>query len=156
VGSWCGMLRRIRRLATLPPGERALALQALWTLLWVRLLLWALSFRRVRAVVDRLAMAAEPVPDADFARAVRRAVDRAARTVPGSDCLPRALTAEVMLRRAGRPARVSIGVASDGRLLSAHAWTESAGLMVTGERNDPHDFRTLTVFGDAPPATGRP
>lgn len=141
------MLRRVRKLSTLPSGERALALQALGTLSVVRLILWMLPFRQVRALVERLAATAAATPDLAFARAVRRAVDRAARTVAGSDCLPQALTAEVMLRRAGLPARVSIGVASDGQLLSAHAWVESAGFLVTGDSTDIDKYQTLVVYG---------
>lgn len=140
------MLRRLRRLSTLPSSERALALRALATLATVRLLLWLLPFRRVRTTVDRCAGQAVAARDPAFARAVRRAVDRAARTLPGSDCLPRALTAEVMLRRAGQPAQVSIGVASDGQLLSAHAWVESAGVLVTGDSADLGRFRTLAIY----------
>lgn len=147
------MLRRARRLSTLPSGERTLALQALATLSMVRLILWMLPFRQVRAVVDRWAGSAAAHPDLAFARAVRRAVDRAARTLAGSDCLPQALTAELMLRRAGLPARVSIGVASDGQLLSAHAWVESAGVLVTGDGTDINQFRTLVVYGAETRAT---
>jgi hypothetical protein len=112
-----------------------------------------LPFRQVRAVVDRWASAQAVQRDSVFARAVRRAVDRAARSIPGSDCLPQALTAELMLRRAGLPARVSIGVASDGQLLSAHAWVESAGLLVTGDSADLDQFRTLVVYGSDTRAT---
>jgi len=150
------MLRRVRRLATLPSAERALALQALGTLAVVRLILWALPFRQVRATVDRWAGRAVAPRDPACAPAVRRAVDRAARTLPGSDCLPQALTAEVMLRRAGQPAQVSIGVASDGQLLSAHAWVESAGFLVTGDSADLHQFRTLAVYGSDPRVTAVP
>lgn len=150
------MLRRARRLSTLPSGERALALQALTTLSVVRLVLWLLPFRQVRVIVDRWARSATAHPGPAFARAVRRAVDRAARSIPGSDCLPQALTAELMLRRAGLPAQVSIGVASDGRLLSAHAWTESAGFLVTGDGTDINQFRTLVVYGSETRATEKP
>jgi hypothetical protein len=84
------MLRRVRKLVALPPGERELALQALGTLVAVRLILWMLPFRQVRALVERWATTAAANPDPAGARAVRRAVDRAARTVAGSDCLPQA------------------------------------------------------------------
>ncbi|MHB1312595.1 MAG: lasso peptide biosynthesis B2 protein [Gemmatimonadaceae bacterium] len=141
------MLPRIRSLGALPAGERRLALQALGTLSVVRLLLRLYPFGRVREIVDRWAAATGAAPDATFAGAVRRAVDRAARTIPGSSCLPQALTAELMLRRAGRSARVSIGVAPDGQPLDAHAWVESAGILVTGDSADLHRYRTLVVFG---------
>ena len=150
------MLRRVRKLSTLPSGERALALQALGTLSAVRLILWMLPFRQVRAVVDHWASTATTNPNLAFAQAVRRAVDRAARTLSGSDCLPQALTAEVMLRRAGLPARVSIGVASDGQLLTAHAWVESEDFLVTGDSTDINQFRTLVVYGSATRTAGEP
>lgn len=150
------MLHRARRFFTLPTGERALALQALTTLSVVRLILWLLPFRQVRAIVDGWAGSATAQPDPAFARAVRRAVDRAARSIPGSDCLPQALTAELMLRRAGLPTLVSIGVTSDGRLLSAHAWTESAGFLVTGDGANINRFRTLVVYGSETRATEKP
>jgi hypothetical protein len=59
-----------------------------------------------------------------------------------------------MLRRAGLPVRVSIGVAPDGRPLDAHAWTESAGIVVTGESETLHEYRTLVVFGNNAPPDG--
>ncbi len=122
-------------------------MQALGTLALVRLCLVFLPFPQVRALVDRWASAPGGAPDASFARAVRRAVDRAARSIAGSACLSQALAAEVMLRRAGKPARVSIGVAQDGRPLDAHAWVESAGVLVTGDSSDLAKYRTLAVFG---------
>ena len=147
MGSWCEVLPRLRSLAGLPADERRLAFQALATLAVVRLILWLFSFGRVRSIVDRWASTPAAVPDEMAARAVRRAVDRAARSIAGSACLPQALTAEVMLRRSGQPARVSIGVAPDGAPLDAHAWVESSGILVTGDSADLGRYRTLAVFG---------
>jgi hypothetical protein len=144
---------RLGTLSSLPSSERALALRALGVLLLVRAGLALLGFRRLRARVDRWAAGRPGRADNDAARAVRRAVDRAARTVPGSTCLPQALAAELLLRRAGCEARVSIGVAPDGAPLDAHAWVESAGLLVTGDAADLGRYRTLLVFGEAMPAT---
>lgn len=140
------MWQRLRSLAALPAGERRFALRATGTLAAVRLALWLLPFGRVRALVNRLGRRPSAAPDVDDARAVRRAVDRGARTIPGSACLAQALTAELMLRRAGRPVRVSIGVAPDGHPLDAHAWSESAGIIVTGESDTLGAYRTLVVF----------
>jgi len=142
------MWNRLRSLAALPASERGLALRATGILAFVRLALWLLPFAWVRALVDRLGGASAVQAEEDFARAVRRAVDRGARSIPGSACLAQALTAELMLRRAGRPVRVSIGVAPDGHPLDAHAWAESAGIVVTGESDTLRNYRTLVVFGD--------
>jgi hypothetical protein len=140
-----------------PAGEQWFALRALGVLAGVRVALWLLPFGRLRAVIDRLssaATAAPVVPDPARARAVRRAVDRAARTIPGSACLAQALTAELLLRRDGQPARVSIGVAPDGQPLDAHAWVESAGVLVTGDSAGLGTYRTLAVFGTDPREAG--
>lgn len=142
------MWKRLRSFVALPASERQLALRATGILALVRLALTLLSFARIRALADRLGRTPAAPADAAFARAVRRAVDRGARTIPGSACLAQALTAELMLRRAGRPVRVSIGVAPDGQPLDAHAWTESAGIVVTGESETLHNYRTLVVFGE--------
>ncbi len=129
-------------------------MQATGVLAVVRLLLWLLPFASVRSVVDRWSSADPAAPDAAVVRAVRRAVDRAARSIAGSDCLPQALTAEVMLRRAGQRARVSLGVAPDGRPLDAHAWVESAGILVTGDSADLDRYTTLAIFGSDTGADG--
>lgn len=144
------VLTRLRSLWRFPADEQGHALRALGALAGVRLALWLLPFGRLRALIERLATAgavARRAPDPARARAVRRAVDRAARTIPGSACLAQALTAELLLRRGGQPARVSIGVAPDGKPLDAHAWVESAGVLVTGDSADLGAYRTLVVFG---------
>jgi hypothetical protein len=141
------MLPRLRSFTSFPPREQWFALRALGALALVRLALWLLPFRGVRVLVDRRAMSPLAPPDPAVARAVRRAVDRAARTIPGSGCLAQALTAELLLRRGGQAVRVSIGVAPNGTPLDAHAWVESAGVLVTGEREDLATYQTLAVFG---------
>jgi len=84
--------------------------------------------------------------------AVRRAVLRAARSLPASSCLAQSLVAERLLRRGGSDARLTIGVApvsaanAERVTLDAHAWVESGGVLVTGD--DPHErYRILATFG---------
>ncbi len=141
-------LNRLHSFARLPLEERRLGMRALWILALVRAGLRLLPFRRLRARIER-AGDARGLADEEYARAVRRAVDRAARTIPGSACLAQALTAEVLLRRAGRAVRTSIGVSFEGRPLDAHAWVESAGVLVTGDAENLGKYRTLLVFGDS-------
>lgn len=131
-----------------------MAVRALWALLLVRMGLVLLPFRPLRAAIER-AGPADGSEDFDTARAVRRAVDRAARTIPGSTCLARAFAAEVLLRRAGSRVRSSIGVSAGGSPLSAHAWAESAGVLVAGDAADLDRYTTLLVFGDGATADGR-
>ncbi len=61
----------------------------------------------------------------ETAQEVLRAVDSAARFVPGATCLARSLAARTLLAREGHAARVLLGVARDpAGDLAAHAWIE--------------------------------
>ncbi len=104
-----------------------------WLLLGAaRLALWVVPLPVVRRW---LAWAARPgggrgaTPDR-----IAWAIGRARRLVPRATCLPQALAAEALLRRAGHPADLRIGVAKTGpgRLL-AHAWVECRGRVIVGD-----------------------
>lgn len=67
------------------------------------------------------------------AEACARALSRAHALLPHARCLALAIAGECLLRRAGLPARVVIGVDVDAsRTLDAHAWLQSGDLIVTG------------------------
>jgi hypothetical protein len=147
-------LRRLRNLTRLTAAERRLAVSAVGTLALARVALATAEWPRVRRLVDSAGGRGPLKDDPPYARAVSDAMLRAARLMPGARCLPQALAAEVMLRRAGRSARTSIGVALDGAPLAAHAWVESAGVMVTGDIADLGKYQTLVVFGGDEPLSG--
>lgn len=74
-------------------------------------------------------------------------MSRAGRTLPGSSCLARSLAAARLLRAGGHEATLTIGVArgqgiagdhatgsaTGDRILDAHAWASSDGLLVAGD-----------------------
>jgi hypothetical protein len=101
----------------------------------IRLGLWLLPFRRLRAVLARLTAAPPLLRPGEEASAdqIARAVRRASRHVPQASCLTQALATQTLLRWRGIPAHLHIGVAKDaaGRL-EAHAWVESEGRVVIG------------------------
>ena len=110
-----------------------------------------LPFDRLHAVIGGRPPARAHT-DSAWPRAVRRAVLRASRSLPGSSCLAQSLVAERLLRHGGSRARLSIGVADAQAgdaarvVLDAHAWVESGGVLVTGD--DPHNrYRVLATFG---------
>lgn len=106
--------RRLRTAATLSRAELLLTVRAMLWLLVVRALLPTVGFARVQRLLGRAR--SRPAPDGVHAGMVRRAVERAARSVRGSTCLPQALVAARLLRTAGLPAAVTIGVASPARV----------------------------------------
>jgi hypothetical protein len=127
------LVSRIRTAAALPPSELALALRATLGLARARAEIAFAGFERIRRVLGQPDGTASR--DVARARAVRRAVERAARTLPGSGCLPRAIVAARMLRNAGVGAEVVIGAERrDGAApVGAHAWVRVGDFIVTGE-----------------------
>ncbi|HVZ48212.1 MAG TPA: lasso peptide biosynthesis B2 protein [Gemmatimonadaceae bacterium] len=126
------MLHRIRTAAALPRTEFQLTLRAIGALAAARVLIALVGFRRLRGFVGVAPPRARP--DAAYARMVRRAVDRAARTIPGSKCLAQALVATRLRRAGGVPGDLTIGVVKAGTAtFEAHAWARSGDMIVTGD-----------------------
>ena len=128
-------MRRLRRFLALASSDRRLLFRAALWLGLVRAGLWVLPFQDL---LDRLM---SPVPGRESSPAAPVAADRigwavltASRYVPGARaCLPRALATTILLRRAGLPAQLRLGLArgEDGRA-EAHAWVESEGRVIMG------------------------
>ena len=121
-----------RRLAVLPAAARRRLLHAAIAVAVVRLALSLMPFRWVRARVG----ARKPglrAPGEDSASQWAWAVRVASRRIPGASCLTQALALQWLLARAGRSARIHIGVAKLGaRGFEAHAWLESGGEILIG------------------------
>lgn len=100
-----------------------LRLRALVVLAAVAAGLRLLPFASVRLLVARAGRTRTGSPPSRFSR-VMRAVDSAARFVPGASCLARSLAARFL----GIPGRVILGVSRDGAgAFAAHAWLEGSG-----------------------------
>ncbi len=137
--------RRLASFASLNGAERWLTLRAVGWLAVARVALHIVPFARLQAFVESRSATGDASPDG--ARQVRRAMSRAARTLPGSRCLARALAALLLLRRGGSPARLVLGVAPDaGCTLRAHAWVESDGFIVVGD-GEHEEYRPLVAGG---------
>lgn len=136
---------RLRTAIALPAGERGLAVRALIALLRARFDIHWMSLPRLRRSVG--ASAATP-PDAQRALAVKRAVERAARTMPSSTCFAQSVAAARLLRAEGLPGELTIGVARTGSRggIDAHAWVRSGDVVVTGD-GDLDAYTALTRLG---------
>jgi hypothetical protein len=126
-------LRRIARSAQrLEPRGRRHAVRALGWLVAARVLLRLAPYAAVHRLLTKLP-ARRAAPSLITPAECTVAIDRAARLVPGTACLARAVAADCLLRRDGRDTVLSIGVCRDrGPDLEAHAWVESDGVIVTG------------------------
>ena len=146
MDSLSGHLRRLRSFLALSVPERGLAVRAIWWLAIARIVIHRVSIARLRQWIDGVGPGRRPTDPLS----VRRAVLRAARTLPGSSCLAQSVAAEVLLRAGGQPARLTIGVdgsrTAGAASVDAHAWVESGGVLVAGD--GPIDrYRELVRFG---------
>lgn len=123
-------MHRVFRLSVRDLGMLA---EAFVVLTASRLALWCLPYRRVSnwAVARR---AGASVESREVAERVGLAIARASRWTPWRcTCLVQALAAQWMLSRRMSEARLRIGVTREDKTeLEAHAWVESAGVLVTG------------------------
>jgi hypothetical protein len=124
---------RFGKFFALSPADRRLLIQA-----WIVLAAMRVALRTVPlARLCKLASRSRSIGDRDLpsVEAIVRAVDRASSVIPGGqNCLLRALTAELMLRRANYKSELKIGVSKPpGGEFRAHAWVEIAGEIVIGE-----------------------
>lgn len=90
------------------------------------------------------------------ARRLARAVDRAARRLPGeSRCLARAMALHWMMRRRTLGGVLHIGVlpgSERGSLDDLHAWITRLGEVLIGASDQPHRALFATAFAAANPA----
>jgi hypothetical protein len=113
----------------------------------MRIGLWILPFRALRALVARWAHPGDAVAGRrPSPERIAWAVAAAGRRVPGSTCLTEALAAQILLARRGYPAFVRIGVARDGDDgIKAHAWVESEGKVLFNDPERSH-FQPLPAW----------
>ena len=136
---------RLRNAAVLDGAELVFTFRALAWLAMARVALATIGFNRIRNRLE--AMTTGSRAGDGYPRAVRRAISRASRTLPGTKCLPQSVAAFVLLRRGGHPAELTIGVAkneNEASPLDAHAWVRSGDLVVTGD----HDGVDLSRFSE--------
>ena len=138
----------LRKLRELTVEERVLLVQAAACLLCLRLLLFILPFRHVNALVRHWSKPGQaPIPGGRIAYLINAAANR----IPRTTCLPRALVAQILLRRHGHHAELHIGVAKDpSGSFQAHAWVESAGRIIIGGFEVGRYSRLLSFSTESP------
>jgi hypothetical protein len=123
-------MMRLQRLRQLPARDWRLAARAWCYVVAARVAVSILSFSRLQHLLKR---AWTPAARRCDPRRIGWAVAAASRFVPGASCLPQAVAAHVLLRRAGASSTLILGVdRTPAHGFRAHAWVESAGLAVVG------------------------
>ena len=127
----------------LPAADRRLLLEALATIVRVRMLLRVQPIDRLRAWAQQR----KPgnVPPGQLAWAVRTA----ARRVPGATCLVQALALQRLLSQQGHVSELHIGVARHDQSFEAHAWlTHQGEILIGADRHE--DFTPLVAWPSNP------
>jgi transglutaminase superfamily protein len=133
-------MKRLNRFIQLSRGERLLLIKAALLLTGIRLALGVFRFPAVHRFLERRVKTSSRVALAnhdgqpEFVDSVVWSVTAASRYVPfTSNCLTKALAAELLLKRLGQPAVLCLGVAlGKQKDLKAHAWIEVEGRIVIG------------------------
>lgn len=125
-------MRRLHRLWASPPRFKALLAEA-FVRLWLLAMLRFLPLPGRAQWLTRAHRVSQPRRAAPYCEEICRAVDVAARFVPGATCLVKAQVASAILSRFGYAAEIKIGVAKQSSDLKAHAWVECDGRVVIGE-----------------------
>jgi len=140
-------MNRVAKFFALSAADRRLLIEAWIVLAAMRVAVHTIALERLYKLASRSRSTGRQDRDhLPSVEAIVRAVDRASSVVPGGrNCLVRALTAELMLRRADNESELKIGVGkSPHGEFRAHAWVEIAGKVVIGE-SESGDYVTLVL-----------
>lgn len=132
------MLRKIDRFFRLKWAEKELLI---WTylLLWfLRIVLWLLPFKTIRALIERNLIARNITADKrPTVATIIWSIRAMSRYVPQATCLTQALAGKVLLAAFGYESCVRIGVGKDqyGKF-QAHAWLEECDRIILGRSEE--------------------
>lgn len=93
---------------------------------------------RVQYLMRQHPVMRQPLITSPTCQEVCRAVELAARVVPGTTCLMKARVGCTMLNRLGYEAEVKIGVSRNLSGIEAHAWVKCDGAIVMGDSQNPY------------------
>ena len=149
-----------RRFADLPRAKRIALFQAAILVVAARVSLKLLPFSVVRRCLAALAVprraARTPAQAGQRYRDVVWAVEAVGRHLPSfGTCLTQALTAHVLIGRAGGKSDLRIGVTRNGEgRFVAHAWLEADGVVVIGG-GEHQQFTPMPVLNGLNPPVQR-
>jgi hypothetical protein len=131
-------------------SDQWLLIAALARVCYVRVGLWVLPFRVLKERVEKInscatSISGQPVnQNLQVVLRVASCVRRASRYVPAATCLTQALATQILLGQRSQVSKLYIGVSKgqDGEL-KAHAWVESNGRIIIGQRKDLQHYTVL-------------
>lgn len=145
-------MRQVARFIALPGSDRRLLVEAVATLMLVRVGLRLLAIDRLRIWARHMKAGGRSVDSITWA------MRAASRRLPGTTCLGSALALQRRLSSEGHPSELHIGVARQADSFAAHAWLTCEGRVLVGEEGQGEYTRLLAwrAGGADTPAAGEP
>lgn len=140
------MMIRLKKFINLPFEDKKMVMNAFWTLIVVRCWLSIMPFQKVweRYNTSGGDDFNNTQSNPDIVKHIAGTVDRVANHIPGTQCLPRALTTKKMLLDYGYQSQLRIGVIKNANgEFSAHAWVERQNEIIIGDLDQ---LRTYASF----------
>lgn len=121
----------------LSTADKKLAIESLFWITLVRLMLWLFPFSFVKKSVYNLGSKfsrKDQVPDHRITiTKIKYMIIGVSKYVPRSTCLVQALAGYILFLRYGYTTMIKIGVLNEDGIFEAHAWLEHCGNVVLGE-----------------------
>ncbi len=130
----------LARALAIPFDEKRLILEALVRLAWARIEL-AFSAPSLKLQRPTRTDGTRKSP-----RQIGLSVERAAKLIPATTCLPKALAVAAMLRSHGYECDLRIGFKDEAGRVAAHAWVEVGGEIVLGGSCNIFEFKKLPAI----------
>jgi len=152
------MRQRLRNFWDRSWADKWLFFQAYWLLGISRLAILTLAFKRLAGYLgEHRAESSRELPESQLetTKCISWAVESASRFTPWkSNCFPKAITAQYLLRRRGIPSTLYLGcLVDDADTMKAHAWLRSGPRIVTG-RAGHQQFGVVATFAAMPSIAG--
>jgi hypothetical protein len=131
----------------LPSREKLVAIQSLYWVIIIRIMIWIFPFHSVQKKVQKNAgnSALNNNHSMSMSR-LRLMIVIAARYVPRATCLVQALAGHILFSKYGYSTSIKIGVLTDNGEFEAHAWLEHKDSVVLGESEK--GFKTIMDIGE--------
>lgn len=130
----------------LPSREKLVAIQSLYWVFIIRIMIWIFPFYSVQKRVQKIAGNSNPHINHSMSMSrLRLMIVVAARYVPRATCLVQALAGFILFSRYDYSTSIKIGVLNENGEFEAHAWLEHDDIVVLGESEK--GFKTIMDIG---------
>lgn len=125
--------------------DKLVAIESLFWVILIRLMIWIFPFKFVQKRVQEIASyLSSDTPPVSISR-LRVMIVIVSRYVPKATCLVQALAGYILFSKYGYTASIKIGVLNENGEFEAHAWLENDNCVVLGESEK--NFKTIMDIG---------